>query len=61
MESVAELQIPKPKLLTYTRQHVEAEKWGLIFETSEEDQLKLIHNPHQDAITIAAAKVDLAI
>lgn len=58
MESLAELQVPKPKLLTYTRQHVEAIKYGLIFETSEEDQLKILHNPHQDAITIAAAKVE---
>ena len=58
VESLAELQIPKPKILKYTRQHVEAQKVGLIFETSEEDQLKLIHNPHQDGITIASAKIE---
>ena len=38
--------------------HFEAEKWALIFETSEEDQLKNIHNPHQDAITVAGTKVE---
>lgn len=58
VEALAELQIPKPKILKYTRQHVEASKVGLIFETSEEDQLKLIHNPYQDGITIAAAKIE---
>jgi len=41
-----------------TRAHFEAEKWALIFETSEEDQMKNIHNPHQDAITIAGSKVE---
>lgn len=58
LERLAELQTAKPKIIKYTRAHFEAEKWGLIFETSEEDQLKNLHNPHQDGITIAAAKVE---
>ena len=56
LEKIPELGVPKPKILTYTRAHFEAEKWALIFETSEEDQLKNIHNPHQDAITVAGTK-----
>ncbi len=58
MERLGELMVPKPKIIKYTRAHFEAVKWGLIFETSEEDQLKNIHNPHQDAITIAGTKVE---
>jgi len=58
LEKIPELGVPKPKILTYTRAHFEAEKWALIFETSEEDQLKNIHNPHQDAITVAGTKVE---
>ncbi len=58
LERIPELGIPKPKILTYTRAHFEAEKYALIFETSEEDQMKNIHNPHQDAITVAGTKVE---
>ena len=58
MDRIGELMVPKPKIVTYTRAHFEANKFGLIFETSEEDQLKNIHNPHQDAITIAGTKVE---
>lgn len=58
MERIGELQVPKPKIIIYTRAHFEANKYGLIFETSEEDQIKNIHNPHQDAITIAGSKVE---
>ncbi len=58
VERLGELQVPKPKLVKYTRAHFEAEKYGLIFETSEEDQLKNIHNPHQDSITVAGTKVE---
>ena len=58
MERLGELQVPKPKIVKYTRQHFEVDKWGLIFETSEEDQLKNVHNPHQDAITVAGTKVE---
>lgn len=58
VEKLGELQIPKPKIIKYSRAHFEANKYGLIFETSEEDQLKNIHNPHQDAITIAGTKVE---
>lgn len=58
LERIPELGIPKPKFLTYTRAHYEADKYALIFETSEEDQLKNLHNPHQDAITVAGTKVE---
>jgi hypothetical protein len=58
MDRIGELQVPKPKIIKYSRAHFEASKYGLIFETSEEDQLKNIHNPHQDAITIAGTKVE---
>ena len=58
VEKLGELQVPRPKIIKYSRAHFEAEKFGLIFETSEEDQLKNIHNPHQDAITIAGTKID---
>ena len=58
MDKLGELQVPKPKIVKYTRQHFEVDKLGLIFETSEEDQLKNIHNPHQDAITVAGTKVE---
>jgi len=58
MERIPELGVPKGKILTYSRAHFEAEKFALIFETSEEDQLKNIHNPHQDAITVAGTKVE---
>lgn len=58
MDRIGELMVPKPKIITYTRAHFEANKFGLIFETSEEDQIKNIHNPHQDAITIAGTKVE---
>ncbi len=58
MERIPELGVPKPKIITYTRAHFEADKLALIFETSEEDQLKNLHNPHQDSITIAGTKVE---
>ncbi len=58
VEKLGELQVPRPKIITYTRAHFEALKYGLIFETSEEDQLKNIHNPHQDAITISGTKLE---
>ncbi len=58
LERIPELGVPKPKILTYSRAHFEADKYALIFETSEEDQLKNLHNPHQDAITVAGTKVE---
>ncbi len=58
LEKIAELGIPKPKQISYTRAHYEADKYALIFETSEEDQMKNIHNPHQDGITVAGTKVE---
>ena len=58
LERIPELGVPKPKIITYSRAHFEADKYALIFETSEEDQLKNLHNPHQDSITVAGTKVE---
>ena len=58
LERIPELGLPKPKQISYTRAHYVADKYALIFETSEEDQLKNLHNPHQDAITVAGTKVE---
>jgi hypothetical protein len=58
LERIPELGVPKPKQISYTRAHYEADKFAMIVETSEEDQLKNLHNPHQDAITVAGTKVE---
>lgn len=58
MVQIGELQLPMPKELRYNRTHYEANKYGLIFEISEEAILKNIHNPVQDSITVAATKVE---
>lgn len=58
MVQIGELQLPIPKEVRYSRNHYEANKYGLIFEISEEAILKNIHNPVQDSITVASTKVE---
>lgn len=58
MTRIGELQLPTNKELTYTRQHFEANKYGLMFEISEESQLKNVHNVLQDSIQVASNKVE---
>lgn len=58
MTRIGELQLPTNKELTYTRQHFEARKYGLMFEISEESQLKNVHNVLQDSIQVASNKIE---
>lgn len=58
MTRIGELQLPSNKELTYTRQHFEARKYGLMFEISEESQLKNVHNVLQDSIQVASNKIE---
>ncbi len=55
---IGEMQLPSQKELTYTRQHFEANKFGLMFEISEESQLKNVHNVLQDSVQVASNKVE---
>lgn len=57
MEKIGEMQLPRNKEIKYTRTHYDAEKFGLMFEVSEESILKNVHNPFQDSITVAGTKV----
>lgn len=58
MTRIGELSLPTNKELTYTRQHFEARKYGLMFEISEESQLKNVHNVLQDSIQVASTKLE---
>ncbi len=58
MTRIGELQLPSNKELTYTRQSFEARKYGLMFEISEESQLKNVHNVLQDSIQVASNKIE---
>ena len=53
MAEIGELQMPFAKEIRYTRQHIDAQKYGLVFEISEEAILKNVHNPLQDSIEVA--------
>ncbi len=55
---IGEMQLPSQKELTYTRQSFEANKFGLMFEISEESQLKNVHNVLQDSVQVASNKVE---
>lgn len=55
---IGEMQLPSQKELTYTRQSFEARKYGLMFEISEESQLKNVHNVLQDSVQVASNKVE---
>ena len=57
MEQIGELALPREKEVQYNRTHFEANKFGLMFEVSEESILKNIHNPFQDSVTVAGVKV----
>ena len=57
MAEIGELQMPFAKEIRYTRQHIDAQKYGLVFEISEEAILKNVHNPLQDSIEVAGTKV----
>jgi len=57
MEKIGEMQLPREREVTYTRTHYDVEKFGLMFEVSEESILKNIHNPYQDSIEVAGQKV----
>lgn len=57
MAEIGELQMPFAKEIRYSRQHIEAQKYGLVFEISEEAILKNVHNPLQDSIEVAGTKV----
>jgi len=45
------------KEIRYSRQSITAQKYGLVFEISEEAILKNVHNPLQDSIEVAGTKV----
>lgn len=55
---IGELSLPSNKELTYTRQHFDARKFGLMFEISEESQLRNVHNVLQDSIQVASNKIE---
>lgn len=57
MTEIGELQMPFAKEIRYSRQHIEAQKFGMVFEISEEAILKNVHNPLQDSIEVARTKV----
>ncbi len=58
MTRIGEMQLPVQKELPYSRQHFEANKYGLQFEISEESQLKNVHNVLQDSMQVAGNKVE---
>jgi hypothetical protein len=58
MTRIGEMSLPSNKELTYSRQHFEARKFGLMFEISEESQLKNVHNVLQDSIQVASNKLE---
>lgn len=58
MTRISEQQLPINKELTYTRQHFEAQKYGLMFEITEESQLKNVHNVLQDSVQVASTKLE---
>lgn len=58
MEEIGELQMPFAKEIRYNRTLIEAQKYGLVFEISEESMLKLLHNPLQDSIEVANTKLE---
>ena len=58
MTRIGELSLPTNKELPYTRQSFEARKYGLMFEISEESQLKNVHNVLQDSIQVASNKIE---
>lgn len=57
MAEIGELQMPFAKEIRYSRQSIVAQKYGLVFEISEEAILKNVHNPLQDSIEVASTKV----
>lgn len=57
MAKLGEQQLPRGKEVKYTRTHYETDKFGLMFEVSEESILKNVHNPFEDSVTVAGAKV----
>jgi len=58
MAEIGELQMPFAKEIRYNRTLIQAKKYGLVFEISEESMLKNLHNPLQDSIEVANTKLD---